>query len=784
VNYGASYCYIGLLDLSTGGKVTAARIDKLIASLLALRTKAFLANRRAIAGLLGYWKSWDKVMAHSRHRLVRFFRATDKLVAYLRALRHFIAGTGKEKSHLAQITGRLQLALSRASGYLRAFAGVFPGLGKQLSSTARGLSALSSLVAIGLAPVSALGKLFGTLTTALGGTSTAIIALSGAAALLFGALIALPYIIEVLRSGLDLLRTTFGALSPILEIIRHLIDALFVPFRMLAEILRVASVFVRAFGNMLAIVLAPLHALAHALSLPVAALRLFRGALQRVLRPLERLASLTTALLHPIATLRGFLERLSGAFVGGRRRVRGFTSAAQGLMLAMSILEGNLRGVLFTMIFLYRSVPKVTFTVAALTVTILGLARAGAMVEDLLFRFKQLTGSIKEATRAYILAHTWAIRLGRTSEEVAATFQLLYREGLLSVEALKAIATMAAATGKTMEEAASLYIRAIGRERENLKALEDVGIRVNSTLIDLSNRRAVAEAVNQAIFARWPRAMQEYARTGRGAWMRIKAAIEAAFKILALPVWRIVFRPALLAVARFAESVYKLVRALAASERAARFWADIKARLVRISVEYREELEALAHFLKMILIGAIYALAVALRLAIWLFERFLLLVRLLRRALGWLGRILKPLVEWFRRLLIRLKALRDALRGTLAGAKAFLLGVRRIFQLLFALLRALHETWAGAFGAMGLVTIAALGAITREIGSFIITAGVILGRWAGQVVSIFGQAFAESLVATTISLGAILFEIGKFVSSVIGTFISWAAEIYRIISED
>jgi len=389
-----------LVDLSAGGKVTAARIDKLISSLLELRTKAFLGNTRAIRGLLGYWKSWDVVMAKSRHQLVQFFRATDKLVAYLRALRQYVVGTTKGKNLLAQITERLQFALSRASGYLRAFAGIFPGLGKQLGSTARGLSALSSLVALGLAPVSALGKLFGALTTTLGGTSTAIIALSGAAALLFGALIALPYIIETLRSGIELLRTAFRAFSPILEIIRHLIDALFLPFRMLTEILKVASVFVRAFGNVLTIVLAPLHALAHALSLPVAALRLFRSALQLVLRPLERLASLTTALLHPVAALRGFLERLSGAFAGGRRRVRGFTSAAQGLILAMSILQGNLRGVLFTLIFLYRSVPKVTFTVAALTVTILGLARAGVVVEELLFRFKQLTGSVREATRA------------------------------------------------------------------------------------------------------------------------------------------------------------------------------------------------------------------------------------------------------------------------------------------------------------------------------------------------------------------------------------------------
>jgi len=409
------------------------------------------------------------------------------------------------------------------------------------------------------------------------------------------------------------------------------------------------------------------------------------GAMARAqMTPLQRAFSLflaparaawkvVSAFLHPFRTLSLLFLRGRRSIWQVRREMMGFTSVVQAILMALAALRGNLTAVLFGFSFLYYTIPKVTIPlfVFLTTVGVLSgaMVRVGKQIEDWIFRFGQLTRSTIEGVRAWMLAHFWAMRLGRSFAEVAQVMEQLRLEGLLSATALRAVFALAAARAIDATRAAQIYIQAVGRERENLDALLRVGVRVNKSLIDLTNRRQVAEAAALAILDRYPRASERFARTGVGAWRRILSAARAAWSFFAMPAWQTIFLPVINAIADFAEKLAKLAIGFLRSAKVVAFWKRLQEDLARIVRAHKEELIWLGNAIKRIVIGAFLALFLAIRIGVFLFHRLLRVIRHLRRIFEWFGRILKPVWDWLRRLAQALKAV--IFGAPLAQAKKF-----------------------------------------------------------------------------------------------------------------
>jgi len=425
-----------------------------------------------------------------------------------------------------------------------------------------------------------------------------------------------------------------------------------------------------------------------------------RRALRFLIRPFQNLRATIRRLFTPAEELTEKTDELARSqdrvSRAARRQGRGFrrlwfrygfmTSAAHGLMMAMAVLRGNITGVLMSLIFLYRTMPRVTLTVTALTVAVLGLARAivttGSRVEDLLFRLFMLTKSQDEATRAFQVASHWAVETGIAMEDLIKAETALYEAGILSAQTLKAAAVLTVARGMAAEEAARVIVSAVGEEKANLDALRRVGVRVSAEMIDLTNRRAAAEGVALAILRRYPEALERFGRTGRGAWARFTAGIRAALRYITLPIWEQVFVPLLQQLALLGRRIFDFIRAAMKSELVMSFLRETAALLVKTFEEYRYELRLIAGFIKMIFLGLLWAMLGAVRALVVGFRLFLDFVRWLHASFKRLARGIKPLAALFGWLSRAIKMI--DWRAALLRAKRFAFDFPSLFRAAFA----------------------------------------------------------------------------------------------------
>ncbi len=386
------------------------------------------------------------------------------------------------------------------------------------------------------------------------------------------------------------------------------------------------------------------------------------------------------------------------------RRMKGtmgvLSSTAQGLMLAFSALSGSIKGTLFSLIFLGYGMVPITVTIAALTIVVGGLTKAistsGRVIERLRLNLDLLSGSLEEGYIAWRQTLYWSTRTGRSNEEVSETLRVLYDNSLLFQGAIEAAFSLAAARGITAAEAAKLFATAIGEEQENLESLRTVGIRVNEDLIDVTDRRAVADATVLAVLERYPDAYQKLARTGTGALDRIRAATSAAWSLLAEPIWKNVFVPLLNSLADAAYALVGLVDRTKRSQVVMDAWAKTFALATNTVSDLNAIFREHSNLLNLVVEGAILTVLGAVRFLIVagrvLFQVFLGL----GKALVYLARALKPVWDSLRVLAGALKEI--GFIGALAEAKRWSLDFPAII-------------WTGLAVAMGMLAIGKAGLI-------------------------------------------------------------------------
>lgn len=388
-------------------------------------------------------------------------------------------------------------------------------------------------------------------------------------------------------------------------------------------------------------------------------------------------------------------------------------SVFHGLMLGQSAATGNIRTLAFNMIFLGFSVMKVVMAVAALTMamTVLvgGFAKAISAAKEfsnVRFGFERLTKSIHEGGVALQFTTDQSIRLGFAVEDLSEGLTHLYHEGLMNQENFRAISDLARGSGKSFQEAASMYASAIGRTRANLTALNDAGVH----FLDAENekytamgRNAAQMEANRRILERYGGAAKDYASHWEGALARIKAAFRATWATIGAPVLRDLITPALNILADLASKIYTVVRAFSLWAEQSGLWQSA-VDAWRKAVDYlRPVLRDLWVIMQFLLIGALWTTIAA-------FKVLGVVAQVVARAITavWQG---------IKNLLSSIKPLWDALRLLAQALKD--LNFMGILTALKQLWDQLPPWFQGLLLAIGLLTAALMGSVAASLIKFI-----------------------------------------------------------------
>lgn len=258
----------------------------------------------------------------------------------------------------------------------------------------------------------------------------------------------------------------------------------------------------------------------------------------------------------------GFLNRNSDAT---QKRLMQVSAAAQGSMLGMSLLQRNVVGLGFSLIFLQFSILKTALAFAALTVIIgstVGLLvafvklekaafSAGKAIEETGQRLAAFFRSSDIAQKILTQADEIARKFGSARQDIVETLSRLETVGLRTNTFIKAILNTAAATGEsiaTVGERFTAIIRADAKQREGLlkRFTRDFNIEFK--------RYGSALELAEALQDRFAGSAEAMANTTTGAINRMKASFTTFMQILGIIVNSIV-RPVIEIFARFAEGL-------------------------------------------------------------------------------------------------------------------------------------------------------------------------------------------------------------------------------------
>jgi hypothetical protein len=315
------------------------------------------------------------------------------------------------------------------------------------------------------------------------------------------------------------------------------------------------------------------------------------------------------------------------------------TSAASGMMMGLSAAQGNLQGFLLTMIYMGRSLPGIAIGMAALTggSILFGKAMhgAGGAVEQMRFKLQNMYDTTEDATAAFQYLQHWSMLTGHTMEDIRGALESLHSDGLPNTEsAMEAIYNLAAAKGMKPAQAAQAYAEAVNDTENSLESLRAMGVSVTEDMIDTTNRLTASQDVAAAINREYADSWKTQATTGRGALKRIASAARLALQELAHPVWKEVFMPLLNALANAAAKFFSFARWIAkctdyvyALRMIADYARDTFAR-------FRDEITLLGQVLRLIVIGALYAMLGAFVLVIKTARVFLIILDMLNDTLG------------------------------------------------------------------------------------------------------------------------------------------------------
>lgn len=447
-------------------------------------------------------------------------------------------------------------------------------------------------------------------------------------------------------------------------------------------------------------------------------------------------------------------------------------SAAHGLMLGTAALTGNLRSLLFSIVFLRFSMEKLAIAIAAVTIAIGGmikvtqeLIRRGIDVEDLMFKFTMLTGSVKEAGVAFLFAAEQAMRLGFPIGDLSSGLIELHRAGLLTVETFKAVADYARGTGQDFASAAKEYEQAIGKEKAALSGLK-LGVKsftkAQDELYTGMGRIAARAAANARILEVYGDAALKYAQTVRGAATRIVEGFKAVFDILGAPVVQDIIKPLLNAIAGLVTQVYTLVRAFVAWAQKSGLWESALAEWRKALQDLMPVLQDFWVFFRFVLLAALYAGIAAFR-ALGIVAQFVtkVIVGLWSRFRLWIQSI-KPLWDALRRLAQALKDL---------NFRAIFTAAKEVFENL--------PTWLKA------TIFAAFAALTILLMSEALRLGAIIGEFILQGLRTWtGKANWAAVAGAILGALAVALAVGIFVAYLHPKFKEGSEAVITAITKD
>lgn len=307
-----------------------------------------------------------------------------------------------------------------------------------------------------------------------------------------------------------------------------------------------------------------------------------------------------------------------------------FTSAIQGVMLGLSAVNLNIRGVLFSLVFLGRAMRKIALGVAALVIvfgtlikaltgTIKAMFTFGQESDKIINRFRAITRSAADSSKAWLLAQYAAVKYGRELGDVADAMELLTQKGVGNKKVLEDIGKIAVVTGKKMTEAAQMYFEWMDKDLDG-------------------------------IVRRYRDAYKDTAIAGSESLNRIRESLRGVLRIMVTPIWERFFGPILLRVANFVANLVKLVAGLWKTKWAQDHLNKSIAIFNSALQRYGPELRSITDFIKTVVIFTFKAFLSVVR-GLALGFRFLMAVtKGVIAVFTWLGRLLKPIADMLRQL--------------------------------------------------------------------------------------------------------------------------------------
>ena len=290
-----------------------------------------------------------------------------------------------------------------------------------------------------------------------------------------------------------------------------------------------------------------------------------------------------------------------------------FGGALQGINLGLSTLQGNIQGMVFSLMFantkfialalgvgsatlaigvfiktislairtvvgLVMGVVKLAFTIG--TTLVRSVVNAATIIGTKISQF--IVGSVKEASDSlirlrddlmlvndsllvgsgdYIIATKTAEEYGRNVTDVSRAVLVLRKNYLGVTSSLKAVMLLAARNNMTVEEAASAYSQMIGMQSEATKSARQYGVVIDE-IAEGTSRAAVTEIVNSAIFDQLSGSAEQFKNSASGAIESLKAEWERFKLVVATPIWDELITPLVKTLTPILKGVREQVAAL------------------------------------------------------------------------------------------------------------------------------------------------------------------------------------------------------------------------------
>ncbi len=435
----------------------------------------------------------------------------------------------------------------------------------------------------------------------------------------------------------------------------------------------------------------------------------------------------TVALKQGANWMRGFENRTDAANLS----LNVLSAAGAGFLSAMSLLQGSVIGVAFSLIFLKFAMIPVAVATAAAVIAIGSFVNAltkaittAKSAGESLFRLTTLFGDMEAAAGALLVADRLAVRFGLDLDETRQAVEKMVASGIPGIEGFIPVFTdLAAAVGSPVT-AMQILDQAIGKERGNLLALRQANIRVDeamASVIDELDRENRVLAINEIVLGQVEGAAERLTKTLGGAMTRFATAFKLLFQALGAPIIEDILVPLINKLASFVDSLGVLAGNLVESEGFLRQWNQLLAAAKELLEALGLTSESTGDSIRDKFVSAILLTTRAATLLIIAITRLVLLIRAIGAALKFVLPFFKALIDGIRLVVAFIKELLDRLRAF----KEDVLDIGALLE--SALIRALLRLAALLRGPI-LAGLALAGRGLRQLSRGFLLLGTFVGR--------------------------------------------------------